>query len=364
MELSFEEMLRVGTYPAMCHPSADCAVNAAVARKAGLDAAEPSTARILEIGCGPGHHLLSLASRWPDARFTGLDSSPRAIDRARNLAKRAKITNVRFCEVSLLEFEPDTDYDFIIAHGFFSWVPDEVKVGLMEFLGKHLARNGIATVSFNVVAGWRDRMPVVGKTRAIQEAGGVDEMAALSILRTVTEESAEQAIIDDMLAKGAAILAYDDFAPVMDAWSLGAIVKLTGENQLLWLGDSLSGEKGSDADDNLKKRTFRSEIFCRSDANLASSSLFAPSSLTIPQVVPDFPKLNSWRLLCAMESLPLPDKDLKPCQFSIPQLIVMAAMDGTRTHFSLAGYAREHAPQLDFVAFLKHLTERGMFARN
>jgi len=361
MELSFEEMLGLGTYPAMCHPGADCAVNAAVARKAGLSVESPSSARILEIGCGTGHHILSLACRWPEARFTGLDLSPRAIARARILAKRAKIGNVRFCEVSVLEFEPDSAYDFIIAHGFFSWVPDEVKLGLMDFISKHLAPDGIATVSFNVAAGWRERMPVVEKTRAIQSAGNTDEMTALSLLRTVTEEKSELAIIDDMLAKGAAVLAYDDFAPVMDPWSLGAFRKLASQKGLAWLGDSVSGEKGDDAKDNFSKRTFRSEILCHSDAPLSSSPPQALRSSAIPQVVPDFPKLNQWRLVCVMEGLPVPDKDLNPCQFSVPQLLVMAAMDGSRSHVNLAAYAREHAPELNFVPFLKHLAERGMF---
>lgn len=361
MELSFEEMLALGTYPAMCHPAADCGVNAAVARQAGLAVVEPSSARILEIGCGSGHHLLSLASRWPDASFTGLDLSPKAITRAKILAKRAAIGNVRFCEVSVLEFEPDCAYDFIIAHGFFSWVPDEVKLGLMDFISKHLAPNGIAIISFNVAAGWRERMPVVEKARAIQSAGKINEMTALSILKTVTEEKSELAIIDDMLAKGAAVLAYDDFAPVMDPWSLGAFQKLASQKGLAWLGDSVSGKKGTDAEDNLVKRTFRSEILCRSGALLSSAPPEGLRCSPSPQLVPDFPKLNHWRLLCVMEGLPVPDKELKACHFSVPQLLVMAAMDGSRSHVNLAAYARQRAPELNFVPFLKHLTERGMF---
>ncbi len=274
---------------------------------------------------------------------------------------RARISNARIRENSLLEFEPDEKFDYIIAHGFFSWVEDEVKVGLMDFIGKHLAPTGIATVSFNVVAGWRERMPVVEKARVIAAAGGVDEMSALAILKTASEDEAEKAIINDMLAKGAEVLAFDDFAPVMDAWSLGAFKKLSGENGLRWLGDSVSGERGNDAGDAETRRTFRSEILCRADAELSTERLpaFAPASTD--RGVPSFPKLNPWRMLCVREGLPVPDADLKPCKFSTPQLLVMSRMDGTRSHVELAAYARAQEPNLNFVAFLKHITERGFF---
>ena len=78
-----------------------------------------------------------------------------------------------------------------------------------------------------------------------------------------------------MLAKGAEVLAFDDFAPVMDAWSLGAILKLADASGLSWLGDSVTGEKGNDENDVKLGTTFRTETFCRKDA--AQPSRFCPS---------------------------------------------------------------------------------------
>ncbi len=361
MNPSFEDLFRAGMYPPMSHPSANPAVNASVARAAGLDVADPSGARILEIGCGTGHHILSLASRWPEARCTGVEVSAHAVSRARNRLNRAGIENARICGVSLLEFESEGQFDYIIAHGFFSWVEDEVKVGLMDFIGKHLAPSGIAVVSFNVVAGWRERMPVVAKTRAIAAAGDVDEMTALSVFREAADDEAEAEIIDDMLAKGAEVLAFDDFAPVMDAWSLGAFRKLAEESGLGWLGDSTSGKKGSDSGDDAEKQTFRSEILCRAEANFSEKPLPYTPPASGTREVPPFPKLNPWRMLCVREGLPVPDGDLKPCSFSPPQYLVMSRMDGSRSHVELAAYAKETVPNLDFVAFLRHITARGLF---
>lgn len=355
-----EEAWDVADYPPMSHPSADVAVNAAVARAAGLDTPEPPRARILEIGCGEGHHLLSLANRWPGAVCVGLDVSAKAIHRARSRAQRAGLKNARFCEVRLSEFGADAPFDFIIAHGFFSWVPDAVKVGLMDFIGKNLTPRGIAVVSFNVAAGWKERMAVVEKARAIMAAGAVDVMTALGVFRTVAETGHERELIDDMLAKGTAVLAHDDFAPVMDAWSLGAFVKLAEGCGLRWLGDSASGEKGSDAADQAAGTTFRSEILCRADAEIGEGLDDDRRRSEITATVPDFPKLDAWRMLCAREALPLPDKDLKPCVFTFPQLKVMLAMDGTRSVYELSRHAKEVAPQLDFVPWLRHVAARGL----
>lgn len=354
-----EEAWDGADYPPMSHPSANVAVNAAVARAAGLDAPESARARILEIGCGEGHHLLSLANRWPGAVCVGLDVSAKAIQRACGRAKRAGLGNARFCEVRLSEFGPDEPFDFIIAHGFFSWVPDEVKVGLVDFVAANLTPRGTAVVGFNVAAGWKERMPVVEKARAIMVAGAVDVMEALAVFRTVTGTERELFLVDDMLAKGAAVLAHDDFAPVMDAWSLGAFVKLAEAHGLRWIGNSVTGARGDDASDNAAGTTFRSELLCRADAPVGE--VIKPAGgADPPAAVPDFPKLDAWRMLCAREALPLPDADLKPCLFTFPQLKVLVAMDGSRSVYDLARHAKEVAPELDFVPWLRHVAGRGL----
>ena len=248
----------------------------------------------------------------------------------------------------------------MVAHGVFSWVADEVKVGLLDFIGKNLAPGGVAAVSFNVAAGWKARMAVVEKVRAISVAGDTDDMTALEVFLAVALDG-EKEIAEDMLAKGADVLAFDDFAPLMDGWSLGAVVKLAEASGLKWLGDSISGEKGSDAGDVTEGRTFRSELFCRADAVIAERDELAREASVKDSRVPDFPKLDAWRLVCAQEALPLVDADLKPCVFTFPQLKLLAKLDGSHSAARLAMEAKEIAPEMDFVAWLRHVAERGMF---
>lgn len=354
----FADLYKAEAYPAMSHPSADPAVNAVVALAVGLDVREMAGAKILDIGCGSGHHILSLANRWPAAECVGVDVSARLVARGRILARMAGLENVKFCECSILEFEPEGEFDCIIAHGVFSWVDDETKLALMDFIGKKLAVGGIAVVSFNVAAGWKARMAVVEKVRAIQLAGDTDEMTALGVMRTVAEGN-EMAIVEDMLAKGAEVLAFDDFAPVMDGWSLGAFLKLAEASGLRWLGDSVSGEKGCDKEDVEEGKTFRSELFCRADEELGKGFEVLHKG-RVEVVVPMFPKLDAWRMVCAREALPLPDVGLKPCVFSFSQLKVLMQMDGKRSVGELMEYTGKVASDLDFVAWLRHLAQRGL----
>lgn len=287
------ELYEKHVYPPMSHPLSDPAVSAVAARIAGLAVADPRRARILEIGCCSGHNLLPLARRWPESRFVGIDLAEWAIDEARERAALAGITNIDFIAGDLRDFEPaDGPFDFIIAHGFFSWVPDEVKAALLLFCHRHLGPSGIATISFNLECGWKPRLPVIAKVRAIQQARGGDAMEALEILNTLTESAdPEAAIIADMLAKGPAILAFDDFGPVNDPWPLDRFARAAANAGLRWLGESDPGgnipsalgdpeigelqSRATDplafqlAMDEAAGRTFRSGVLCRDDAPVA-----------------------------------------------------------------------------------------------
>ena len=290
MSDAIHELYQKQVYPPMSHPLSDPAVSAVAAKMGGLEVPHPRRARILEIGCCSGHNLIPLAQRWPKSHFIGIDLAERSIAEARVRTVAVGLGNIDFQAVDLMDFEPtDGPFGFIIAHGFFSWVPDEVKATLLLFCRKYLSPAGIATISFNLECGWKPRLPVIAKVRAIQQAGGGDEMSALEILKTITDPSdPASAIIEDMLARGPSILAFDDFSPVNDPWPLDHFVKAAGNAGLRWLGESdpagnipseLSDEFllelrnqvqdpldfQSEVDEALG-RTFRSGVLCRDDA--------------------------------------------------------------------------------------------------
>ncbi len=281
-------------YPAMSHPFTDPAVTAVAARIGGLATANPRRARILEIGCASGLNLLPLARRWPESQWLGIDLSSEAIAAARELAAEAGIGNAEFHAVDLRYFAPDGEpFDYIIAHGFFSWVPDEVKLTLLDFCRRHLAPAGVATISFNLSAGWAYRQPVVAMVRALQAATGGDLVATIELLRDAIDPATPYGghlhwILGNMLGKGRDILTFDDFGPVNDPWPFDQFVLAAARAGLRWLGESNPAENipsalgeaqrmalsplvthplhAQLAADFATGRTFRSGVLCRDDA--------------------------------------------------------------------------------------------------
>jgi cyclopropane fatty-acyl-phospholipid synthase-like methyltransferase len=142
-------------------------------------------ARILEIGCSSGHHILPIAAAFPDASFTAIDISTSAIQQARALADRTGIRNVRFHHADILSWRNEAEpFDYIIAHGFFSWVADEAKTALLRLCHDSLGENGVAMISYNTLPGWSLRMPLRDITQTLRRLPACHDssMAALDLL--------------------------------------------------------------------------------------------------------------------------------------------------------------------------------------
>ena len=129
---------------------------AAAALWAGVEAPDVATARVLEIGCASGGHLIPLAAAWPKARFLGVDISPVQIAAGRDRIARAGLANIALDARSLHEIgAEDGAFDYIICHGLLSWVAEPLREALLRVVAERLAPNGVAMVSFNVLPGWR-----------------------------------------------------------------------------------------------------------------------------------------------------------------------------------------------------------------
>ncbi len=128
---------------------------AAIASLFGVESPPVETARILELGCAGAGNLLPLAEAMPHATFVGVDLSPRQIDDARKAAEAGGITNVTFQVASISDLNKDFgEFDYIICHGVYSWVPDEVKASILRVLSQNLSPNGLAYLSYNTYPGW------------------------------------------------------------------------------------------------------------------------------------------------------------------------------------------------------------------
>ncbi|MEZ5844504.1 MAG: class I SAM-dependent methyltransferase [Hyphomicrobiaceae bacterium] len=134
---------------------------AALAVVFGLAPPGVETARVLELGSASGGNLIPLALRFPNARFHGIDLAERHVAEGRARVAALGLDNVTIeqGDIGILDLG-DAVFDYIICHGVYSWVPEQVRAAILALSARHLAPDGVAYVSYNVLPGWHLRRAV------------------------------------------------------------------------------------------------------------------------------------------------------------------------------------------------------------
>lgn len=216
----------------------------------GLDAAPPDKCRVLEVGCGAGGNIIPLADRFPESRYFGFDLAEKPIEQAIGDVQALGLKNVQFQKLDMMEFPEDAgEYDYIIAHGFFSWVPAMVRDKLLAVCQKHLAPHGVAYISYNAYPGghfrniWRDVMRF--HTRGIDDVGEKLEQA-----RAVMELLIKSSTRDDLEHRLAAedwarfsncdpnVLFHDDLSAIFEPFYFEDFVGMAGNFGLQYLAEA------------------------------------------------------------------------------------------------------------------------------
>lgn len=141
-------------YPSHPQPQTHPARLAAIARLHGVPTASPTRCRYLEVGCGEGATLLPLALAYPESTFVGIDLSGVAIARGEALRKAVGLPNLTLAAADLTKWDPGPDrFDYVMAHGFYSWVPPFVRDVLLALCRDRLTPSGVAYVSYNALPG-------------------------------------------------------------------------------------------------------------------------------------------------------------------------------------------------------------------
>ena len=131
---------------------------AALARLFGMDPPGPRHCRVLEIGCASGGNLLPMAADLPEATFLGIDASARQVDEGRAAVVAAGLGNVEIRVQDLADFPANSgQFDYIICHGVYSWVPPAVQRCILDIGRRHLHPQGVFYVSYNTYPGWHLR---------------------------------------------------------------------------------------------------------------------------------------------------------------------------------------------------------------
>ena len=145
-------------YPSHPFPQTHPERLASVAKLFEVEAPAPETARVLEIGSASGGNLIPMASQLPGATFLGIDLSQRQIEEGQQRIERLDLANIELRHANLLDARSSLgEFDYVICHGVYSWVPADVQTAILEVCRDHLSPNGVAFVSYNTYPGWHFR---------------------------------------------------------------------------------------------------------------------------------------------------------------------------------------------------------------
>jgi trans-aconitate 2-methyltransferase len=87
--------------------------------------AADAPATVVDLGCGEGSLTASLASRWPGAQVTGVDSSPEMLAAA---AASPPAGRVAFELGDVREWAPPAPVDVVVSNAVLHWVPGHEEV--------------------------------------------------------------------------------------------------------------------------------------------------------------------------------------------------------------------------------------------
>jgi SAM-dependent methyltransferase len=132
---------------------------ATVASLLGMKPAPVEHCRVLEIGCFDGVNLAAMAVGLPQSEFVGVDAAGTAIARGRAMAEEVGLKNLTLRHLDIMEMAPDYgQFDYIIVHGLYTWVPQPVCDQIMAICKGSLAPQGVAYISYNTFPGCHNRL--------------------------------------------------------------------------------------------------------------------------------------------------------------------------------------------------------------
>lgn len=127
---------------------------------AGLKGPKIRTA--CELGFGLGISTIMHAASQPDTEFWGTDLNPDHVLHAKTLAESTGLP-IHLFDQSFAEFclrDDLPDFDYIGLHGVWSWISDENRAIIVDFVKRKLKVGGGLYVSYNTLPGWTDALPM------------------------------------------------------------------------------------------------------------------------------------------------------------------------------------------------------------
>jgi SAM-dependent methyltransferase len=149
-----------------------------------------------DLGCGQGVTAAILAATHPGGVFHGIDAMRLHIDHGRRLAAEAAIPNLRFHAIDFagaigLDLP---EFDYIVAHGVYSWIDAASQEALRRFIERHLRPGGLVYLSYNAMPGWARDLPFHGLVREFGRKLPGDSAAQVAFTGELARTLAESGV--------------------------------------------------------------------------------------------------------------------------------------------------------------------------
>jgi SAM-dependent methyltransferase len=288
-------------YPGFAYSHTHPARLEVIGRLFGLAPAPADAARVLELGCGDGGNALSLAAALPGATVLGIDASQSAIERGEAIREAALLGNAELRCMSIEELPQELGpFDYVLAHGVYSWIPEQARDALLAAARRLLTPDGIAFVSYNAYPGGhlRDMAREILRyhVRDIEDPQ-LRLQAAHELMQTIVaidEPSPYARVLREHLERvlgfSDAFLFHDDLAEISTPFYLHEFVEHAGAHGLQFLCEAdLADSQMRDVPtaagalmaslpddpvvreqylDFFKNRTFRQTLLCQAEARV------------------------------------------------------------------------------------------------
>lgn len=213
-------------YPGRPLPQAHPDRLATLATLFGMKPAPVESCRVLELGCGDGGNLIPMAFGLPQSEFVGVDLAARPTVKGQAMVQALGLKNITIRQLDIMEVNGNFgEFDYIIAHGVYSWVPPAVQDRILAICKAHLAPQGVAYVSYNTLPGHHLQHIVRDMMRFhVRQFADPEEQIkhGLAFVKFVTEAEPEpdtyrallKQILDNLLEHDPAVLYHDDLAEI------------------------------------------------------------------------------------------------------------------------------------------------------